>query len=482
MERKEMKKLYDEIDVPTVEVTSAIRQAIGDVKAEQKRHWFNWNWRTPIYSAIVLIVLYFSSGFLFPSLNTAMARVPIIGQFYMMFHDKVGMALFQSDLVKHVNEGAESRGITVKVNSVYYDAGRLVYTFTVDHLNTKEDSVPFIVSNLDHINENFRPSYDNQELKKLKDGRYVGQMEVYTNGQTIKQGQKAPLVISKIGDIIGNWRFELPVVKQKTTLLAGQKDVSILNGRYQIRNVKVENGVNGSAIQYAIDYNGFAKDDKVSIHGMKDNLGNEYELEIGTVLRKKQLTSDKNRKEHLTILNQPINPKATELTFDTSVDIEREYSHIIPLKTKLPVQFKTKHHGIGIKINKIEQKDRSVIVDYQFTGVDRKELDQDVMENIGEFIGLGDVEKMKSWPDPQADYENGYYLKGNNAKVTNLKSASMQSTFEFDNKELETLSLNHFSFKDYGLYLNLSDLNLLAPQKEITVTIPVKKETSKASQ
>ncbi|MEC1120223.1 DUF4179 domain-containing protein [Bacillus safensis] len=482
MERKEMKKLYDEIDVPTVEVTSAIRQAIGDVKAEQKRHWFNWNWRTPIYSAIVLIVLYFSSGFLFPSLNTAMARVPIIGQFYMMFHDKVGMALFQSDLVKHVNEGAESRGITVKVNSVYYDAGRLVYTFTVDHLNTKEDSVPFIVSNLDHINENFRPSYDNQELKKLKDGRYVGQMEVYTNGQTIKQGQKAPLVISKIGDIVGNWRFELPVVKQKTTLLAGQKDVFILNGRYQIRNVKVENGVNGSAIQYAIDYNGFAKDDKVSIHGMKDNLGNEYELEIGTVLRKKQLTSDKNRKEHLTILNQPINPKATELTFDTSVDIEREYSHIIPLKTKLPVQFKTKHHGIGIKINKIKQKDRSVIVDYQFTGVDRKELDQDVMENIGEFIGLGDVEKMKSWPDPQADYENGYYLKGNNAKVTNLKSASMQSTFEFDNKELETLSLNHFSFKDYGLYLNLSDLNLLAPQKEITVTIPVKKETSKASQ
>ncbi|MEB2271241.1 DUF4179 domain-containing protein [Bacillus safensis] len=482
MERKEMKKLYDEIDVPTVEVTSAIRQAIGDVKAEQKRHWFNWNWRTPIYSAIVLIVLYFSSGFLFPSLNTAMARVPIIGQFYMMFHDKVGMALFQSDLVKHVNEGAESRGITVKVNSVYYDAGRLVYTFTVDHLNTKEDSVPFIVSNLDHINENFRPSYDNQELKKLKDGRYVGQMEVYTNGQTIKQGQKAPLVISKIGDIVGNWRFELPVVKQKTTLLAGQKDVSILNGRYQIRNVKVENGVNGSAIQYAIDYNGFAKDDKVSIHGMKDNLGNEYELEIGTVLRKKQLTSDKNRKEHLTILNQPINPKATELTFDTSVDIEREYSHIIPLKTKLPVQFKTKHHGIGIKINKIKQKDRSVIVNYQFTGVDQKELDEDVMKNIGELIGLGDVKKLKSWSDTEADYENGYYLKGNNAKVTNLKSASMQSTFEFDNKELETLSLNHFSFKDYGLYLNLSDLNLLAPQKEITVTIPVKKETSKASQ
>ncbi|MEH7805306.1 DUF4179 domain-containing protein, partial [Bacillus pumilus] len=67
-------------------------------------------------------------------------------------------------------------------------------------------------------------------------------------------------------------------------------------------------------------------------------------------------------------------------------------------------------------------------------------------------------------------------------KMTNLKTASMQSTFELDDKNLETLSLNHFSFKEYGLYLDLSELNMLAPHKEIKVTIPVKKETSKASQ
>ncbi|MCM2990259.1 DUF4179 domain-containing protein [Bacillus safensis] len=481
MEQREMKKLYDEIDVPKIEVTSAIRQAIGDVKAEQKRHWFKWNWRTPIYSVIALVVLYFSSGFLFPSLNTAMARVPIIGQFYMMFHDKVGMSLFQSDLVKHVNEGAESRGVTVKVNSVYYDAGRLVYTFTVENFHTKEDFIPVNIDS-DQINENFQPNIDSPELKKLKDGRYAGRMEFFTNGQTIKQGQKAQLVISKIGDIVGNWRFELPVVKQKTTLFAGQKEVSILNGRYQLKDIKVENGVNSSVIQYAIDYNGVAKDDDISIDIMRDNLGSKYRLKNAATLKEKKLSTEKTRQNALTILNKPIASNATELTFNINGIYEHEESKIISLQNKLPVQLKTKHHGIGIKINKIEQKDRSVIVDYQFTGVDQKELDEDVMKNIGEFIGLGDVEKMKSWPNPQADYESGYYLKGNHAKVTNLKTASMQSTFEFDVKELDKLSLNHFSFKDYGLYLNLSDLNLLAPKKEITVTIPVKKETSKASQ
>ncbi|WP_342501840.1 DUF4179 domain-containing protein [Bacillus sp. FSL W7-1085] len=480
MERKEMKKLYDEIDVPKVELTSAVRQAMGDVKAEKKRRWFTWNWRTPIYSAIVLIVLYFSSGFLFPSLNTAMARVPFVGQLYMMFHDKVGMSLFQSELVKHVNEGAESRGVTVKVNSVYYDAGRLVYTFTVENFHTNEDFIPINIDS-DQINENFQPDTRGPELKKLKDGRYAGRIEFFTNGQMIKQGQKAQLVISKIGDIVGNWRFELPVVKQKTILLAGQKEVSILNGRYQLKDIKVENGVNSSVIQYAIDYNGIAKDDEVLIDRMRDNLGNKYRLETGTRFEEKQLSNKKTRINHMTILNQPIDPKATELTFFTTLWVEHEESKIIPLQTKLPIQFKTKHYGIGIKINKIEQKGRSVIVDYQFTGVGQKELDEDVMKNAGEWIGLGDVKKMKSWSDPEADYENGYYLKGNNAKVTNLKTASMQSTFDFDVKELDKLSLNHFSFKDYGLYLDLSNLNLLAPQKDITVTIPVKKETSKAN-
>ncbi|WP_342462317.1 DUF4179 domain-containing protein [Bacillus sp. FSL R5-0286] len=480
MERKEMKKLYDEIDVPKVELTSAVRQAIGDVKTEKKRRWFTWNWRTPIYSAIVLIVLYFSSGFLFPSLNTAMARVPFVGQLYMMFHDKVGMSLFQSELVKHVNEGAESRGVTVKVNSVYYDAGRLVYTFTVENFHTNEDFIPINIDS-DQINENFQPDTRGPELKKLKDGRYAGRIEFFTNGQMIKQGQKAQLVISKIGDIVGNWRFELPVVKQKTILLAGQKEVSILNGRYQLKDIKVENGVNSSVIQYTIDYNGIAKDDEVLIDRMRDNLGNKYRLETGTRFEEKQLSNKKTRINHMTILNQPIDPKATELTFFTTLWVEHEESKIIPLQTKLPIQFKTKHYGIGIKINKIEQKGRSVIVDYQFTGVGQKELDEGVMKNAGEWIGLGDVKKMKSWSDPEADYENGYYLKGNNAKVTNLKTASMQSTFDFDVKELDKLSLNHFSFKDYGLYLDLSNLNLLAPQKDITVTIPVKKETSKAN-
>ncbi|MCS3485715.1 hypothetical protein M2369_003230 [Bacillus sp. JUb11] len=480
MERKEMKKLYDEIDVPKVELTSAVRQAIGDVKTEKKRNWFKWNWRTPIYSVIALVVLYFSSGFIFPSLNTAMARVPLVGQLYMMFHDKVGMSLFQSELVKHVNEGAESRGVTVKVNSVYYDAGRLVYTFTVENFHTNEDFIPINIDS-DQINENFQPDTRGPELKKLKDGRYAGRIEFFTNGQMIKQGQKAQLVISKIGDIVGNWRFELPVVKQKTILLAGQKEVSILNGRYQLKDIKVENGVNSSVIQYAIDYNGIAKDDEVLIDRMRDNLGNKYRLETGTRFEEKQLSNKKTRINHMTILNQPIDPKATELTFFTTLWVEHEESKIIPLQTKLPIQFKTKHYGIGIKINKIEQKGRSVIVDYQFTGVGQKELDEDVMKNAGEWIGLGDVKKMKSWSDPEADYENGYYLKGNNAKVTNLKTASMQSTFDFDVKELDKLSLNHFSFKDYGLYLDLSNLNLLAPQKDITVTIPVKKETSKAN-
>ncbi|MDG3044415.1 hypothetical protein OE903_12625 [Bacillus sp. B6(2022)] len=60
-----------------------------------------------------------------------------------------------------------------------------------------------------------------------------------------------------------------------------------------MKDIKVENGVNSSVIQYAIDYNGIAKDDEVLIDRMRDNLGNKYRLETGTRFEEKQLSNKK---------------------------------------------------------------------------------------------------------------------------------------------------------------------------------------------
>lgn len=65
----------------------------------------------------------------------------------------------------------------------------------------------------------------------------------------------------------------------------------------------------------------------------------------------------------------------------------------MPLKTKLPVSYKTKHHHVGITIKKIKQQDRRVIVDYQFTGINYSKADKDQLMNVGESIGLGNTKK-----------------------------------------------------------------------------------------
>ncbi len=77
---------------------------------------------------------------------------------------------------------------------------------------------------------------------------------------------------------------------------------------------------------------------------------------------------------------------------------------------------------------------------------------------------------MKTWPSLD-EYEKGYYLKGNKAKVTNLKKGEMESVFELDDSSDKDYSLRDFSFDSYALYVNQTVMNLLADDKGITFAV-----------
>lgn len=113
------------------------------------------------------------------------------------------------------------------------------------------------------------------------------------------------------------------------------------------------------------------------------------------------------------------------------------------------------------------------MVHYRFTGIDTSSMNENDLVNIGETIGLGDTKKMQSWLDPVGDYEEGYYLKANIAKVKNMKTAEMVSTFELDDDYNDKLSLKHFEFNEYGLYIDKGVLNHLIQLKSISFTVPV---------
>ena len=80
---------------------------------------------------------------------------------------------------------------------------------------------------------------------------------------------------------------------------------------------------------------------------------------------------------------------------------------------------------------------------------------------------------MKTWPSLN-EYEKGYYLKGNKAKVTNLKTGEMESVFELDDSSDKDYSLRDFSFDSYALYVNQTVMNLLADDKGIIFAVPVR--------
>lgn len=394
MEKHQMKQLYQDIDVPKAELKNVIHSAAvragkeGAVRRRWGRKVING-----LAVAAALFILYLSSGLFMPSVNTAMGNIPVAGQIYRVFQDKAGSALFKSNLVTKLNEKAESRGITVTVKSVYYDSGQLVYNFTVDNLKSDEEDIPFEVDYKDSRNI-LSLDYDSQGMKKMKDGRYAGQVRLFTDGAKMKDGDKLPLVITKIKDIPGNWRFTLPIKKQKSVSLEGTKAVNV-NGLYRFFDIRAENGTTGSALLYSVDFQNAAENDAISIDEATDDAGNHYEMTLAAIElgNRKNLPGGGKRIRGQTQFSKPIDPKAKTLFITGDIKTESEPGEIVPLKTKLPVSYETKHHHVGITIKKIKQQGRRVIVDYQFSGIDVSKTDEDQLMNIGESIGLGNTKK-----------------------------------------------------------------------------------------
>ncbi|APH34679.1 DUF4179 domain-containing protein [Bacillus velezensis] len=479
MEKHQMKQLYQDIDVPKAELKNVIHSAAvragkeGAVRRRWGRKVING-----LAVAAALFILYLSSGLFMPSVNTAMGNIPVAGQIYSLFQDKAGSALFKSNLVTKLNEKAESRGITVTVKSVYYDSGQLVYNFTVDNLKSDEEDIPFEVNYKDSRNI-LSLDYDSQGMKKVKDGQYAGQVRLFTDGAKMKDGDKLPLVITKIKDIPGNWRFTLPIKKQKSVSLEGTKAVNV-NGLYRFFDIRAENGTMGSALLYSVDFQNAAKNDAISIDEATDDAGNHYEMTLAAIElgNRKNLPGGGKRIRGQTQFSKPIDPKAKTLFITGDVKSESEPGEIVPLKTKLPASYETKHHHVGITIKKIKQQGRRVIVDYQFTGINYSKVDEAQLMNIGESIGLGNTKKMKTWPSLN-EYKKGYYLKGNKAKVTNLKTGEMESVFELDDSSDKEYSLRDFSFDSYALYVNRTFMNTLAGDGKITFSVPVRPAAGK---
>ncbi|MEG7380805.1 DUF4179 domain-containing protein [Bacillus subtilis] len=478
MDKYQVKQMYDEIKVPKKALKKAIHQAV--VRAENEsdsRRRFKWGrvLTNGIAVTAVVGILYLTSGLFLPSVNKAMGSIPIVGQIYKDFQDKVGLSLFKSNLVTALNEKAESRGITVSVNSSYYDAGQLVYNFTVDNFQSDEKEIMYDVDEASY-NDKFSINYDSLMLKKLNNKQYAGQLRIYTNGTEIKNGDTVPFVITHINEIQGNWRFNLPITKKNASFLESSKVVSAYHNRYQFSNIQVENGKLGSVLQFTIDYQGIAKNDEVEINEVKDDLGNTYEMTASNIELgdRKKMNERTVRAKGQTQLKSPINPKAKKLTLIADIRSEAEGSEIVPLNAEMPFRVsETKHQNIGIEINNMKQEGRKVLVHYRFTGVDTSSMNEDDLVNIGEMIGLGDIKKMQSWPDPMAYYEEGYYLKWNKAEVKNVNTAEMLSTFELDDAYLDKLSLKHFEFNEYGLYIDKGVLNDLFQRKPFSFTVPV---------
>lgn len=123
----------NKIDVPKQELNMSIQKGIARAKAEKPVKKIYKRRKIALLTAASICIGVLGSGFVFPQMSRVLAEVPIIGKIYSHFHDTIGQNLSASKLVTELNQQAVSNGISVTMNSVYYDGGRIGVTFKVDN-------------------------------------------------------------------------------------------------------------------------------------------------------------------------------------------------------------------------------------------------------------------------------------------------------------------------------------------------------------
>ncbi|WP_226086268.1 DUF4179 domain-containing protein [Mesobacillus sp. S13] len=297
MEKKMFHECVDRIDVPEDDVVKAIQAGVrkGSRMKPKRRPLF----KTAAVSAAAA-ALFISSGFMFPSMASVMAEIPILAKLYE--NDKVAENLSSQQLITELNEKAAFAGIDVTVTEAYYDGAIIGVTFDVKgEVKGNEDEIYafYEIFDRDHNIE------ETMELVKLvPDGDgYKGHIQLSSPRAELPAETTLPFNIIGIGEISDNWKdeqgkwnFDVPISQLPFETIALDQATEL--GQHKIAFEKLIKGTSSMAIEYTLSYpEGSQKvrfdlsdgNGKQLIGGTSD-AKLEKKIENGTVTEKRRIT------------------------------------------------------------------------------------------------------------------------------------------------------------------------------------------------
>jgi hypothetical protein len=408
----------NKLEVPTADLHNAIKS--GMARAKQEKPVKSWKkqrrWKVVGIAAAVSVVI-LGSGFFSSYMNSVLAKIPVIGNMYLTFHDSTGEKLLNRDLVKNLDMKVVSAGIEVTATSAYYDAGKIAVTFEVDRsklakLHEDIQKFPFYFESMtEGKNLKLDASFDCEYTEDK--GLMI--IEFYPSEEKLPDNYTLPITLTNVGGTESEWKFDIPVEQLPYTPvdLKGQTYTD-KDGEYSITFDQLVTGEETSFIDYTIRT-------KYEVDGIRidqlwdNNNGKEIKMEGGAVIKKLQKVGDMYEKRVRSGLAKvPGNTANLHAYIEHTVNEEAVH---IPLTTKLPFEFSSKRKEGTTIITDIKHKDGKLFVDYEHKMSEeaKKSFIINQIERPGSPFGLYETahltgEKVYN-PEKIGQIEPGTFLK-----------------------------------------------------------------------
>lgn len=208
--------LFDEIEVPKVEVQSAIKQGIAKGKKVQRlRKNKTISIRISVFGSVAAAAVLTAGLFIAP-IGNVLAHVPLIGDYYQKFQLSVGEELASEQLITEINESVTNNGVTMTVTSAFYDGHFLGLTFkaTGEHLSDVigGDKAPESGYTYDLFKQNDdTDGFGGTNARLVKEGDdYIGAI-IFNNDREVSNLTTLPITFTYIAGVFGEWAFHVPI-------------------------------------------------------------------------------------------------------------------------------------------------------------------------------------------------------------------------------------------------------------------------------
>ncbi|WP_410984161.1 DUF4179 domain-containing protein [Bacillus cereus] len=438
----------NKIDVPNEELNLAIQKGIAKAKAEKPVKKIHKKRRIALLTAASICIGVLGSGFVFPQMTRVLADVPIVGKVYSYFHDSIGQNLSASKLVTELNQQAVSNGISVTMNSIYYDGGRIGITFKVD--NPDEVKIKDTLANRFYYDFKLADGSQKWGSSASWDGRitkdgWFGNIHINYPEKELPQNTTLPITITSIGDTKGIWKFDIPVQQLENKMIYPQASVSSEDKEHTLNFEKITVGKSSIAIDYKAIYPLAGENDLGRIEKVTDDKGKEIDFKTSGIEFGREKDGNQIKSDERSIFGK-IPEDAEFITLHPNVRLSEKPS-IQDLDQKTPFEIQSTRSDFKIVVNKIQHKKQRLILQYTLQNVDTKHISMDELINRGEVMNLTDSSYLDKEFAPI-----GHVIKGSDVKVLDKEKLQFQATFQLDGK----YGLKNFSLKNYVLEVEMS--------------------------